>query len=158
MVGVPFFVRAGKGLATTALEAVVELKEPPRMLFAGEGTPAPHANLLRFRLGPRSGVRLSVQAKRPGQVLSAETVDLDVDFDTALGHVQEAYERLLDDAIEGNPTRFAREDGVEAAWRIVQPALDDPGDVYAYTRGSWGPVEADAILAGHHWHAPGAEG
>ncbi|MDA8437890.1 MAG: glucose-6-phosphate dehydrogenase [Propionibacterium sp.] len=155
--GTPFFVRAGKGLATTALEAVVELKEPPRMLFAGAGIPAPHANLLRFRLGPRSGVRLSVQAKRPGQGLTAETVDLDVDFDTALGHVQEAYERLLDDALEGNPTRFAREDGVEAAWRVVQPALEDPGDVHTYPRGSWGPAEADGILAGHHWHAPGTE-
>ncbi|MGM0385313.1 MAG: glucose-6-phosphate dehydrogenase [Actinomycetota bacterium] len=152
--GVPFFVRAGKGLATTELEAVVELKEPPRMLFAGPGQPAPHANLLRFRLGRRAGVTMSVQAKQPGQGLTAQTVDLDVDFDTALGRVQEAYERLLDDAIEGNPARFAREDGVEAAWRVVQPAIDEPGDVHGYERGTWGPAEADAILDGHHWHEP----
>lgn len=154
--GTPFFVRAGKGLATTALEAVVELKEPPRMLFAGAGAgvSAPHANLLRFRLGPRPGVTLSVQAKRPGQGLTAQTVDLDVDFDSALGRVQEAYERLLEDAIEGNPARFAREDGVEAAWRVVQPAIDNPGEIHTYQRGTWGPAEAERVLAGHHWHAP----
>lgn len=152
--GVPFFVRAGKGLATTALEAVIELKDPPRMLFAGPGQPSPHANVLRFRLGRPASVTLSVQAKRPGQGLTTQTVDLDVDFEAALGRVQEAYERLLDDAIEGNPARFAREDGVEASWRVVQPAIDEPGDVHTYDRGTWGPAEADVILDGHHWHEP----
>lgn len=77
-----------------------------------------------------------------------------MDFDTALGRVQEAYERLLDDAIEGNPARFGREDGVEAAWRVVQPAIDEPGDVFLYERGTWGPAGADGILGGHHWHEP----
>ncbi len=124
------------------------------MLFADAGLPDPHANLLRFRLGRRPGVTMSVQAKRPGQGLTAQTVDLEVDFDSALGRVQEAYERLLEDAIDGNPSRFARQDGVEAAWRVVQPAIDDPGEVFPYERGSWGPAEADGILAGHHWHEP----
>lgn len=152
--GVPFFVRAGKGLATTALEAVIELKEPPRMLFAGGGLPTPHGNLLRFHLGERPGVTMSVQAKRPGQDLTAQAVDLDVDFEDALGRVQEAYERLLEDAIDGNPTRFARQDGVEAAWRVVQPAIDDPGNVFPYERGTWGPDETDSVLEGQSWHPP----
>lgn len=124
------------------------------MLFAGAGLPAPHANLLRFHLGQRSGVTMSVQAKRPGQGLTAQAVDLDVDFEDALGRVQEAYERLLEDAIDGNPTRFARQDGVEAAWRVIQPALDDPGEVFPYERGTWGPAEIGDVLSGQHWHAP----
>jgi len=154
--GVPFFIRAGKGLAATALEAVVELREPPRMLFADKGLPSPHANLFRFRLGHQDGVTLTVQAKRPGQELASEPVDLQVDFGDALGQRQEAYERLLDDALDGNPRRFAREDGVESAWRVVQPALDDLGQVHPYQRGTWGPVEADELLQGGHWHAPQA--
>ncbi|HUX71689.1 MAG TPA: glucose-6-phosphate dehydrogenase, partial [Cellulomonadaceae bacterium] len=82
--GVPFFVRAGKALAATALEAVVELREPPRMLFTEADLPSPHANLIRFRLGNRDGVTLTVQAKRPGQDLVTQEVDLDVDFNAAL--------------------------------------------------------------------------
>ncbi|MGV8964645.1 MAG: glucose-6-phosphate dehydrogenase [Cellulomonas sp.] len=152
--GVPFYIRAGKALASTALEAVIELREPPRMLFTGEDLPAPHANLIRFRLGAHDGVTFTVQAKRPGQELATQPVDLDVDFNTALGERQEPYERLLDDALDGNPRRFARQDGVENAWRVVQPALDDLGRVHPYPRGSWGPVEADGLLQGGHWHAP----
>ncbi|MHB1063031.1 MAG: glucose-6-phosphate dehydrogenase [Georgenia sp.] len=152
--GVPFYIRAGKGLAATALEAVVELREPPRMLFTDPGVPAPHPNLVRFRLGPDDGVTLSVQAKRPGQELATQAVDLDVDFSEALGERQEPYERLLDDALDGNTRRFARQDGVENAWRVVQPALDAPSMVHPYERGTWGPVEADALLHGGHWHPP----
>jgi glucose-6-phosphate 1-dehydrogenase len=152
--GVPFFIRAGKALAATALEAVVELREPPRMLFTAADAPSPHANLIRFRLGNRDGVTLTVQAKRPGQNLVTQEVDLDVDFNATLGQRQEPYERLLDDALDGNARRFAREDGVEAAWRVVQPALDDPGEVLPYERGTWGPVPADELLRGGHWHPP----
>ncbi len=154
--GVPFFIRAGKGLAATALEAVVELREPPRMLFTDKDMPSPHSNLFRFRLGHQDGVTLTVQAKRPGQELATEPVDLQVDFSHALGARQEAYERLLDDALDGNPRRFAREDSVESAWRVVQPALDNPGPVQPYQRGTWGPAEADELLQGGHWHAPQA--
>ena len=152
--GVPFYVRAGKALTATALEAVVELREPPRMLFTDSNVPSPHANLFRFRLGHQDGVTLTVQAKRPGQELATQTVDLDVDFNHVLGQRQEPYERLLDDALDGNHRRFAREDGVENAWRVVQPALDESGPVHPYQRGSWGPVEADQLLQRGHWHAP----
>ena len=150
--GVPWFVRAGKALATSATEAVVELKRPPRMLLNEEGTPEPTPNLMRFRLGNNDGVTLTVQAKRPGPVLDCEEVDLRCDFAAALGTRRDAYERLLDDAIDGNPQRFAREDIVEETWRIVQPALDAPGPVHRYARGSWGPVEADALVDGRGWH------
>ncbi len=126
------------------------------MLFVADEEPPPHANLLRLRLGRDAGVTLSVQAKRPGHGLTAQTVDLDVDFDTALGRMQEPYERLLADAIDGNPARFARKDGVEAEWRVVQPAIDQPGDLHGYESGGWGPAQAETILAGHHWHDPTA--
>jgi glucose-6-phosphate 1-dehydrogenase len=135
--GVPFFLRAGKALATTALEAVVEFCAPPRLLFSPDGC-QPHPNHLRFRLGHHDGVTLSVQAKEPGQRLVSRPVDLDVTFHHVFGTRREAYERLLGDALDGNPARFARADGVQAAWRVVQPLLDRPGPVHPYPRGSWG--------------------
>jgi glucose-6-phosphate 1-dehydrogenase len=153
--GVPFYVRAGKALATTALEATVELHPPPRMLFAGEQGRVPDPNLLRFRLGVNDGVSLTVQAKSPGRLDITHPLELAVDFAAALGHRQEAYERLLEDALDGDPRRFAREDMVEEAWRIVEPALaGSGGTVYPYPRGSWGPVEADKLVPDGHWHEP----
>jgi glucose-6-phosphate 1-dehydrogenase len=159
--GVPFFVRAGKSLAASATEVVVELKPPPRMLWLGPDALPDHANLLRFRLGTDDGVTMSVLAKEPGDAMATRPIDLRVDFNQAMGRRQEAYERLLDDALDGDQFRFARQDSVEQAWRVVQPALDDPGPVHPYPKGSWGPPEADRIVDGHHWHdpeLPGREG
>ncbi len=151
--GVPFYVRAGKQLATTALEAVVELKCPPIPLFAGaECDPEP--NLVRLRLGRDAGVTLTVQAKQPGRRIVTRPVDLKVDFHEALGSWQQAYERLLDDALDGDARRFAREDMVEQAWRVVAPALELGAPVCPYAPGSWGPAEADRILGAGRWHQP----
>jgi glucose-6-phosphate 1-dehydrogenase len=153
--GVPFFVRAGKRMPSGALEALVELRDPPRMLFVEQGMPLPHPNMLRFRLGADDGVTLTVQAKHPGPELRTIPVDLSVDFHESLGDRQGPYERLLGDAIAGDSRRFAREDSVECAWRVVQPALDDPPPVHLYPKGSWGPGEADALLGDDdHWHEP----
>jgi glucose-6-phosphate 1-dehydrogenase len=152
--GVPFYVRAGKALATTAMEAVVELHAPPRMLFAGAGSLPPHPNLIRLRLGRDAGVTMTVQAKQPGPAMLTREIDLRVDFDQALGEQQTAYERLLADALDGDPRRFARDDMVEQAWRVVEPALAASGPVYQYPPGSWGPPEADRVLGGDHWHDP----
>ena len=144
--GVPFYARSGKALAASATEAVIELKEPPRMLFDEAGGPVPARNLVRLRLGKRDGVTFTLQAKTPGPHLDSQEVDISVDFAAALGDRRDAYERLLDDALEGNPRRFARQDVVEHTWRIVQPALDEPGPVHLYERGSWGPPEEDSIF------------
>jgi glucose-6-phosphate 1-dehydrogenase len=155
--GVPFFVRAGKGLAATALEAVVELHAPPRLLFSPQGC-QPRPNFLRFRLGPSDGVMVCVQAKEPGQRLVSHPVELEVDFERVFGARQQAYQRLLGDALEGNPARFARQDGVEHAWRVIQPLLDQPGPVHSYARGSWGPAQAGIVTAGHGgWRNPALE-
>ena len=143
--GVPFYIRAGKGLATTSLEAIVEFSAPPRLLFSTTDH-RPHPNLLRFRLGAHDGVTLQLQAKAPGEALVSQPVGLDVNFEQVFGTRHEAYERLLSDALEGNPSRFARQDSVETAWEVVQPLLDDPGPVHPYARGTWGPPQADTIL------------
>jgi glucose-6-phosphate 1-dehydrogenase len=152
--GVPFYVRAGKAMVRPGLEAVIELREPPRMLFGDPTMPPPHPNLIRFRLGAVDGVTMTVQAKQPGPELIAQPIDLSVDFAASLGKRREAYERLLGDAIAGDSRRFAREDSVEATWRIVQPALDGPAPVQLYAQGSWGPAAADALLGEAHWHDP----
>jgi glucose-6-phosphate 1-dehydrogenase len=151
--GVPFYVRAGKALAGNATEAVVEFHEPPRLLFDEAGGPPPNRNLVRFRLGNDDGVTFTVQAKTPGPHLDSEDVSLRVDFASALGERQGPYERLLEDALEGNPRRFARQDIVERAWRVVEPALHYDGPVYPYARGSWGPKEAEELVPGG-WYPP----
>jgi glucose-6-phosphate 1-dehydrogenase len=152
--GVPFYVRAGKALVANAVEAVVEFKAPPRMLFMSADALPPSHNVMRFRLGSHDGVALTVHVKEPGDGTTTRPVDLAVDFTQTLGHRREAYERLLEDAIDGDPRRFARVDAVEQAWRVVDPALADPGPVFVYDRGSWGPPEANAILGGDEWHPP----
>jgi glucose-6-phosphate 1-dehydrogenase len=144
--GVPWYLRVGKGLAAAATEAVIEFQSPPRMLFDEAGGPPPGRNLVRLRLGKRDGVTFTLQAKTPGEHLDSQNVDISVDFAAALGERREAYERLLGDAIAGAPRRFARQDVVEETWRVVQPALDHPGTIRPYFRGSWGPAEADRIL------------
>lgn len=153
--GVPWYVRVGKGLAESATEAVIEFHTPPRLLFDEAGGPPPGRNLVRFRLGKRDGVTFALQAKTPGPHLDSQEVDISVDFAAALGVRSEAYERLLGDAIIGSPRRFARQDVVEQTWRVVQPAIDVPGPVHPYFRGSWGPAEADRLLADDdHWYEP----
>jgi glucose-6-phosphate 1-dehydrogenase len=152
--GVPWYVRCGKALTKASTEVVVEFREPPSLLFDEAGGPKPGRNLVRFRLGQNDGVTFTVQAKTPGPHLDSQNVDLAVDFAAALGARREAYERLIDDAIAGLPRRFAREDIVEQTWRVVQPALDTPGPVHPYFRGSWGPAEADRVLHGDTWFDP----
>ncbi len=152
---VPWYVRVGKGLTAAATEAVVEFHTPPRLLFDEAGGPPPGRNLVRFRLGKGDGVTFALQAKTPGPHLDSQEVDISVDFAAALGERSGAYERLLGDAIAGSPRRFARQDVVEQTWRIVQPIIDDPGEVHPYFRGSWGPAEAERLLGdGDHWYAP----
>jgi len=146
--GVPFFIRAGKALAHKATEAVVELNQPPRLLFADPTTPQPATNRLRFRLGQDPGVTLTVQAKRPGEGMVSEPVDLNVDFGRALGPLPLPYERLLGDALAGDNTMFASEEFVEHTWTILDPLLRDPGPVHVYEPGTMGPKEADRLVAG----------
>jgi glucose-6-phosphate 1-dehydrogenase len=126
--GVPFFVRAGKSLATTALEAVVELHAPPRLLFSPQGC-QPRPNFLRFRLGVDDGVTVCVQAKEPGERLVSRPVELEVDFGRVFGARQQAYQRLLGDRPGGQPgpLRPAGRRGARLAGRPAPPRPLRPG-------------------------------
>ena len=145
--GVPIFLRTGKKMATTTLEAVVEFQQPPRMLFAPSEGHHPEPNVLRFRLGSGDGVDVALQVKAPGSELYTSPVDLSVEFSAALGARKEAYERLLDAAIEGDHFRFTRIDAVLHSWRILETALKSLPPVEEYEPGSWGPMCSDDLIS-----------
>jgi len=147
--GVPWVIRTGKGLASTVTEAVVEFRRPPRLLFGGRMAPGP--NRLRFQSKPRDLIVLSMQAKRPGPAIVSEPVTLDLDYGDNRAESQDAYERLLHDALYGDQSLFARVDGVMEAWRVVAPVVDSPREPFPYERGSAGPAEADALVADWEW-------
>ena len=149
---VPFYVRAGKCLHTTATEVFVEFKLPPQVVF-NEAKPS-LGNYVRFRLNPQVIIAIGARAKRPGEGMTGQPIELSVveqPMETRLGD----YERLLGDAMAGDATLFARQDVVEAAWAIVNPLLADPGQLYEYEPGSWGPPEAERLVADvGGWNTP----
>jgi glucose-6-phosphate 1-dehydrogenase len=147
--GVPWLIRTGKGLSSTVTEAVVEFLRPPRMLFADEEV-IPGPNRLIFRSKPQDGIRLEMQAKRPGPQIVSEPVDLLLDYGESRAEMQDAYHRLLGDALRGDQSLFAREDGVMEAWRIVEPFVEAPPKPEDYPRGSTGPSSADSLV-GSDW-------
>ena len=149
--GVPFCIRAGKGMAETVTEARIVLRQTPQDLFAPAGKPPP--NVIRFRMKPDDLISMTMQAKAPGQEMRAEGLDLTVDYGEALGgDGPDPYERLIGDAIDGDPRLFARQDSVEEAWRIVEGVLDGSSPLQAYARGSWGPRVGEGVLpTGHCW-------
>jgi glucose-6-phosphate 1-dehydrogenase len=140
--GVPFYLRTGKKMAETTMEAVIEFKQPPRLLFTDVDSPKPLPNIVRFRLGARDGVDLSLQAKAPGPRLVTYPVDLTVEFAAALGERKEAYERLLDAALQGDHFRFTRIDAVLQSWRVLDPILKSPTKLHPYFMHSWGPDDS----------------
>jgi len=153
--GVPFLIRTGKNLPVTATEAIVEFNAPPRLLFTPEGAQAPHPNHLRFRLGSNDGVMLHLQTKAPGDSLASRPVDLEVSFEEVFGERQEAYHRLLEDALVGDSRRFGRADALDEQWRIFERAIADPHPVSLYHRGTWGPSAAEVVAApAGGWHEP----
>jgi glucose-6-phosphate 1-dehydrogenase len=145
--GVPFFVRAGKSLAGTVTEVTVEFKIPPQVVF-GE-PPPPSGNCVRFRLSPEVVIALEARAKQPGEHMIGRPVALTVTEGPAQGQEgrMDAYERLLGDAMIGDATLFARQDVVEEAWKVVEPVIDQPIPPLEYDPGTWGPPEADALVA-----------
>ncbi len=154
--GVPFFIRAGKGLAVTATEVYASLKRPPQRLF-DEEVPR-QVNYLRFRLGPdQVSIALGARVKDGGEEMIGKSVELAA----CNTHADEmtAYERLIGDAMRGDATLFARQDGVEAAWSVVDELLVRSGASLPYERGSWGPAAADRLTAQvGGWYDPGGAG
>ena len=150
--GVPFFIRAGKHLPVTATEVFVTLKRPPQNVFCE--TVTARRNYVRFRLGPnRVAVAIGALAKVPGEKMIGDETELFVCHQR--GDEMEAYERLIGDAMVGDASLFARQDGVEASWRVVDPVLGMPTPVYDYEPGSWGPYESHALIAPFGgWRSP----
>lgn len=151
--GVPWYLRSGKYLAETATEVLVELKPPPQRLFA-DSTPRPGwPNYLRFQISPGSAIALAARVKRAGKEFVGDQRELYL-LEEQPGE-ESPYERLLGDAMAGDGALFTREDAVEAAWAAVDPVLKTHHRVRPYKRHSWGPKEADAIIApGGRWHNP----
>jgi len=149
--GVPFYIRTGKCLPVTVTEVRVELKPPAQAVF-GELEP-PDADYFRFRLTADMSISLGTRAKKPGEAMVGEPVEL-----YAAHHSQDArppYQRLIGDALRGDQSLFAREDWVEAAWRVVDGVLAEPNPPYPYEPGSWGPPEAERVLLrDDQWHEP----
>ena len=151
--GVPFYVRVGKRLPVTATEVLVRLKRAPRPLL-DEPDP-PSANYYRFRLSPDTAVALGTNVKKPGELMVGKQVELAVCACRQTPNEIGAYERLLGDAVEGDPTQFSRESSVEEAWRIVDPILDDATPLAEYEPDTWGPPEVERDLAPEGgWHNP----
>ncbi len=143
--GVPFAIRAGKAMAETLTEAVIEFNAPPTAMFGGADRTA-HSSVLRFRMKPDNAIVLTMQAKTPGDEMISAPVDLAVDYGEELGGSgPDPYERLIGDALAGDARLFAHQDGVEQSWRIVEPLLDTATPVLRYSPGSWGPPEADSF-------------
>jgi glucose-6-phosphate 1-dehydrogenase len=154
--GVPWYLRSGKYLANSASEILVELKPPPQQLFDDSQPAAGRANYLRFRLSPSSAVALAARVKRVGKEFLGDQRELYL-FDEQPG-AETPYERLLGDAMAGNGALFTREDAVEAAWAVVDRVLKVHHRALPYARGSWGPKEADALIAADgSWHNPRPE-
>src|SRR5215472_220038 len=153
--GVPFFIRTGKRLPVTQTELRLVFKRPPRLGFA-RGRVS-EANQVVVKLDPSTGVRLVLDAHR-ADVGGPAPITLDMEFAEEGGEGPTPYEVLLHAALVGDATRFTRQDSVEEAWRVMQPLLDAPTPVHPYAPGSWGPKEADQLLAGFgRWHGPWIE-
>ena len=151
--GVPWYLRSGKCLAETAAEVLVEFKPPPQRLFDDSAPLSGRANYLRFRLSPNSAVALAARVKRAGKQFIGDQRELYLQ-EEQIGD-KSPYARLLGDAMAGDGALFTREDAVEAAWAVVDPVLDTHHRAHPYKPGSWGPKQADALIAADgSWQNP----
>ncbi|MGB7754444.1 MAG: glucose-6-phosphate dehydrogenase [Salinisphaera sp.] len=154
--GVPWYLRAGKRLPTTAVEVRVQLHAPPQHLFDDADPGAGPANYLRFKLQPASSIALAARIKQPGKAFVGNQRELYLHEDNH--QAETPYERLLGDAMAGDGALFTSQDAVEAAWAVVEPVLGEHAPVVAYAPGSWGPAGADTLIAGDGtWHDPQPE-
>jgi glucose-6-phosphate 1-dehydrogenase len=151
--GVPWYLRSGKCLAETAAEVLVELKPPPQRLFDDSMPEGGLANYLRFRLAPNPVIAVAARVKRAGEQFIGDQHELTLL--NAQPNEEQPYERLLADALAGEGALFTGEEAVEAAWAVVDPVLEHHHHADPYDPGSWGPTQADALIAPHgRWHNP----
>jgi len=152
--GVPFFLRTGKYLAIRQTEIRLVFKHPPRLGFIPPSSRRPEPSQIVFKLDPRTGIRLILDAHRADRT-GAHEIQMDMEFADEGGEGATPYEVLLLAALKGDTTAFTRQDSIEECWRIIQPLLDAPPAVIPYAQRSWGPVEAEKLARGHGgWHGP----
>lgn len=160
--GVPFYLRSGKALAHKTTQILIEFERPPLRMFDLPEDAPPRANILALCIQPDEGIHLTFETKVPDSVHRSRSVDMEFHYRTSFPNTElpDAYERLILDAIHGDATLFTRSDAIEAAWRLIDPLITgletDPHapPLATYPRGTWGPPEADALLArdGRRWH------
>jgi glucose-6-phosphate 1-dehydrogenase len=153
--GVPFFIRTGKRLPARVTEVLVSFREPPVRLWDSSGLDVDERrpNHLVIRIQPNEGIELTFNAKVPGPEITHRPVNMRFRYgESFMTEPAEAYERLLYDAMDGDPMLFLRQDSVLRSWEILQPLLDDPPPVHPYPAGSWGPIEADTLIGDRRWH------
>ena len=157
--GVPFYLRTGKGLAAKVSEITLKFRKVPFNAFRGYETELPMRSHLTVRLQPNEGITIAFNAKRPGSGMHLGRVAMSFDYaeDFAQAQIADAYELLILEAMRGDHSLFIRQDGVERAWEILEPVLDDPQPICMYERGSWGPPEADDLIAPRKWHVTGMQ-
>jgi len=160
--GVPFFLRTGKRLPRRATEILIQFRQAPMLFFQGSGAYShDHAmgahdlrsNHLTLEVQPDESITFAFLAKVPGPEIEVQHVRMNFSYGESFGSTpEEAYERLIHDAMDGDGTLFVRKDGVELAWAALQPALDAMPPVSFYPAGSWGPTEADWLIGDDYWH------
>ncbi len=150
---VPFFLRTGKRLPRKVSEATIVYRPIPLPLFEHAGVDGTPPNRITIRIQPDEGISVAFLAQRPGLGISLEETSLDFDYGQAFADMPlvGAYEHLLYEAMHGDHTLFTRQDGVERAWEVLERVLDDPPEPRPYAPGSWGPPEADALIAPRRW-------
>jgi glucose-6-phosphate 1-dehydrogenase len=149
--GVPILIRAGKTMPVTATDIAITFKPPPHDVFGIE--PVRPEDMLRFRIWPEAAVSLTVHGKKPGAGWEPQAEELS--FAQQPGSDIRPYDRLIGAALDGERWLFARQDTVEAMWRVVDPVLGDVVPVHPYARASWGPKEADRLLPDREtWRDP----
>jgi len=155
--GVPFFLRTGKGLGDKVSEITLKFRKVPFNVFTGTDMELPMRDHLTVRVQPNEGISIAFNAKVPGPGMGLGRVSMDFDYAEgfAASEIADAYELLILEAMRGDHSLFIRQDGVERAWEILQPALDAPTPVQRYPFGSWGPPAADELLRPRKWHLTG---
>jgi len=160
--GVPFYLRSGKSMAAKSTEIILEFQKPPHLMFnlpdGFDFTP----NIISICIQPNEGIFLKFQAKVPDSDQDMRSVDMDFHYRSSFeeSQIPDAYERLLLEALEGDASLFTRSDGIESAWKIIDPLVDgnenDPNSqIFSYSPGTWGPKESDELLTGdgHRWRS-----
>jgi glucose-6-phosphate 1-dehydrogenase len=155
--GVPFYLRTGKGLADKVSEITLKFRKVPFNVFRGSDTDLPMRDHLTVRVQPNEGITIGFNVKRPGPGMHLGRAAMDFDYAEGFAQTEiaDAYELLILEAMRGDHSLFIRQDGVERAWEILEPVLERPTPVCTYEMATWGPPEADELIAPRKWHVSG---